>query len=519
MLTTIAGSPNSARTAPATAHRRLVLFGVLNFAFLVAVGIAYAIGGSPNPRLLYLVMLFALCSSPVIDLDGLNGRYSLLGIFLASYFIMFGASDFGALLQGVGTEKSSAILTETEAVILMGGLITAISYRWVVALTAAAKDRPAPQNWSMAAILAVGCLFWGIGTYATYDWYVHIILGNGNEIFRMALQNLGPYKASAYILAQMLQPLGILLIVFAWRTYRSVFMLWLVLAIVVLQVALGFVCDVKSVAMMGGALVMVSYVLLDRRIPMMWVAGAVAYVLLVYPIFVASRGEVHGERGISRAAVAENFGKALQLAIAAKSRVYSGPEHEMTFLERVSMRGMVEIAVERTGRDAPYQNGHTLAPLLAAFIPKVIWPDKPDVPSGQIFNKQFHLTDSDDIFISISYLGELYWNFGWLGVLVGMCACGAILGFIGSRFNLADGKTITRLLVTVVTIKQLIINFEGYISPNYVVWIRSLVGIWVLHLMLARRPVSLPLESSDEHKTLPEALDSLVARPFPNLLG
>jgi hypothetical protein len=499
--------------------KRFFLYGILNFAFLVAVGIAYAIGASQNPRLLYLALMFALCSSPIIDLDGLNGRYSLLGIFLAVYFIMFAIGDFSALIRGPATEKSMALLSETEVIILMGGILVAASYRWVVSLTSVAKDRRPPRNWSMAATLATGGLFWVIGTYATYDWYVHIIPDSANETFRRGLENLGAYKASAYVLAQMLQPLGVLLIVFAWRISRSTLLLWVVLAIVVLQVALGFVSDVKSLAMMGGALVIVSYALLDGRIPKLWIAGALAYVLLVYPIFVAARGEVHGEHGISRAAVVANLGKAVRLAISAEGRVFSGPDHEMTFIERVSMRGMVETTVERTGRDAPYQDGYTLSPLLAAFIPKVLWSDKPDVPAGQLFNKQFHLTDSDDIFISISYLGELYWNFGWPGVLVGMALCGAILGFIGKRFNLAEGRTVTRLLVTVVTIKQLIIGFEGYISPNYVVWIRSLVGIGVLHLMFARLPLVRSSGKSDARSESRLTLDRIRTRPFPNLLS
>ncbi len=66
---------------------------------------------------------------------------------------------------------------------------------------------------------------------------------------------------------------------------------------------------------------------------------------------------------------------------------------------------------------------------------------------------------------------------------------GAICGWIGARFNLADGKTVTRILVTVVTMKLLIFGFEGAVAPSYVSWLRSLVGIGILHILFARATI------------------------------
>ena len=156
--------------------------------------------------------------------------------------------------------------------------------------------------------------------------------------------------------------------------------------------------------------------------------------------------------------------------------------------------------------------------ILAAFIPKIIWSDKQEVQTGQLVNKLFHVTDSDDIFISPSNLGELYWNFGWFGVVIGMGLIGGICGWVGARFNLAEYGTVTRILVTVVTIKQLIVGFEGAVAPGYVVWLRSLAAIAILHLMFARVPAASRLVGpiADEPHAAPA--DRSSRRLFPNLL-
>jgi hypothetical protein len=287
----------------------------------------------------------------------------------------------------------------------------------------------------------------------------------------------------------------------------------------VLQVILGFIIDIKGTAMLGGILVIVTIVLMDGRIPKLWLAGAVAYVILVFPIFQAYRAEIHGTRGVARTTVVENLGKTLNLALSAENRVNNGRDRAQTFLERSSLLGSVQLIVEKTGNEVPFQHGHTLTPILATFLPKIVWSDKPDVPTGQVMNKEFHVTDSEDVYISPSHLGELYWNFGWLGVLVGMTAIGGILGFVGSRFNLADAKTVTRLLITVVTIKQVVMSFEGVIAASYVVWLRSLAGIGLLHVIFARIPVRLRGRGTEHEESRMPAIGPIGVKSFSNLMS
>jgi len=135
----------------AALSRRFVIYAGVNLAFFLGIAIAYAYGDSSNPRLLYLILLFALCSTPIIDLDGLNGRYALLGLFLIAYFVMFGASDVTALAQqtdaAAEATPTSQGLTRTEMVILAGGILAYLGYRVAVAARSAIKEPPLRRDW------------------------------------------------------------------------------------------------------------------------------------------------------------------------------------------------------------------------------------------------------------------------------------------------------------------------------------------------------------------------------------
>jgi hypothetical protein len=509
---------------PRTFSYRLSLYVLVNVAFALLVGVAYAVGGFPNARLVHLILLFALCSSCMIDFDGLNGRYGLLGLFMIVYFVSYGVGDLSDLItardaSNLTSQPVSGALSKPEVVILVGGMMLVLGYRTAVMLVNASLPTRSPRDWSRSAILVIGVLFWTIGTIATYRWNLYIVSDSTNEAYRKGLAGISSFTTTAYLLGQMCQPLGILLLAYAYRVFRSPYLLAVVIVIVVSQLFIGFVVDIKGLAMLGMILVIMTSVLVDGRVPKIWLVGFAIFVIFLFPFFQAYRTAIHGNSGLTRTAVVENFGKVLELTIAARDKVNSGRNRAQTFLERSSVKGSTEIIVEKTGSDVDFQRGHTLSPMLATFIPKILWADKLRIPTGQLVNQKFHMTDSDDIYISPSHLGELYWNFGWSGVLIGMTAIGLICGWIGARFNLAEFRTVTRVLVTVITIKQLIVGFEGSISDIYVVWLRAIAGIGILHLIFARvpavsrsfRPTSSGLEVATAER--PDA-----RRLFPNLL-
>lgn len=499
-------------------NHRVALYLLLNFGFIVAVCSIAAIGGSPNPRLMHLILLFALCCSSVIDLDGLNGRYALLAIFLAVYFVSFGVGDLTDILKGQSSVISGSAFSSTEAVILVGGIMLAIGYRTTVTLVSAKPRNAIPRDWSLPSIIVVGLAMWAVGSFTTYWWHVHIVTDTTIEAANKGIANAGPWVVTSNLLGQLMQPLGILLLAYAWRTRGGPYLSTLIVVIVCLQVVLGFIADVKGLAMTGGILVIMTIVLVDGRIPKIWLAAAVAFVILVFPIFQAYRTEVHGNLGMARAEVAANLGRALELSLAAEDRVNSGRDRAQTFFERASVRGSLQVIVENAGNGVNFAHGETLTPLLATFLPKIIWSDKPSVATGQLMNRDFHVSEYADTYISPSHLGELYWNFGWSGVVFGMAVIGCFFGFIAARCNQADAKTVTGLLVTVLTIKQVIVGFEGAIAPQYVVLLRSLAAVGILHWLFARVPVRAGAPQSGYQRPSETLGRPRISSAFPNLM-
>ena len=219
-------------------NHRVALYLLLNFGFIVAVCILAAVGGSPNPRLMHLILLFALCSTSVIDLDGLNGRYALLAIFFAVYFVSFGAGDLTEILKGQSSATSDAALDSTEAVILVGGIMLALGYRMTVARGNATPHRSPTRDWSISSIIVVGLAMWAVGSFTTYWWHVHIVTDTTIEASNKGIAGAGAYVVSANLLGQLMQPLGMLLLAYAWRIQRGPILLALVVVIVCVNLAL-----------------------------------------------------------------------------------------------------------------------------------------------------------------------------------------------------------------------------------------------------------------------------------------
>jgi hypothetical protein len=492
---------------------RLVAFFTLNLVFVCVVMVGYGIGGQQDPRLLHLILLFALCSSVIFSLDGLNARYALLSIFSGLYFVYFGVQDVTNLYDGVDDYGSTGVLSTSEEIILVGGAILVLSYRLAVNLGKSRSDAKVSYDWPLTSIVSVGILLWALGICATYHWYFQVVTDKSLEGTR-GIAHLSPLFSTGLVLAQMLQPLGILLIAYAWRITRFKPMALLIMVIVGVQVLFGFVIDIKGMAITGGVLIIVTITFTEGRIPKAWIAGALVFIYVAFPVFQAYRAVIDGN--VSRSDVLANLGATLDKVLSAKDRVNSGRERAQTFLERLSLKASVEMIVHGTERGVPFQHGFTLTPIFSAFLPRIFWTDKPDIPTGRIVNRAFNVTDQDETYISPSHIGELYWNFGWPGVIVGMATIGALLGTV-ARFNMSERRTVTRLLLLVVTLEMVIHGFEGSLASSYVVWLRCIAAIGFLHLVFARVPVG---ASRPDHARAATSMtgEAGPALPFPNLL-
>ncbi|MEA2205377.1 MAG: hypothetical protein QOE77_2153 [Blastocatellia bacterium] len=94
--------------------------------------------------------------------------------------------------------------------------------------------------------------------------------------------------------------------------------------------------------------------------------------------------------------------------------------------------------------------GETMKYASYAFVPRILWPDKPSVTRGGWFSAYLGLYENEaeaTTSMGMSAVGELYWNFGTWGVLIGMLLIGCLQGLLW-RMAGADprGKPLHMLL-------------------------------------------------------------------------
>jgi hypothetical protein len=80
-----------------------------------------------------------------------------------------------------------------------------------------------------------------------------------------------------------------------------------------------------------------------------------------------------------------------------------------------------------------FQWGQTMQYAAYAFVPRLLWPDKPNVTRGAWFTMYLGASAREAESTSstgITAIGELYWNFGLVGVVVGMLAIGLGYGLL-----------------------------------------------------------------------------------------
>jgi hypothetical protein len=476
---------------------------VVGFSLLTLVGAA--VGGSDRPPVAYLCMLFALCACPVAFAERANGPYTMLLVFLSVYFLYFGGADLLDVWFGART-LASPTRGVAEAAILLGGALMVGGYLSAVRSRRATSE--VARDWRASTVVIAGIAVWAMGAYSTWTWQVEILRGAWERI-----QGLGAAEAMLVTLGRMVHPLGLALLAYGAVKSRSKMFGLIVLGVICIEFVLGFIEDSKELAFRGAAIVLVAKYLLDGRVPKTWLVAACAVAVVAFPVFQAYRTDVLAVQKVSRGEAAQNLRKNVQTALDAQGRRDDVEFTSRSLLSRVSYKPMMEMILERTGKTAPFQNGYTLGLFFSSFVPRIFWPDKPDLSIGQIFNRSLHITDAGDTYISATILGELYWNFGWSGILLGMPLLGLLLGFINRRCDLSADASVSRFLVFVATVYVFCLRFEDGIAMDLTIWLRTLASIAVLHLFFGRRVASTESRANQEpdRAHLPEVA-------FPNLM-
>jgi hypothetical protein len=124
-------------------------------------------------------------------------------------------------------------------------------------------------------------------------------------------------------------------------------------------------------------------------------------------------------------------------------------QQQLTTRQTVLSRATTLNQLSQVGRvvaEEGFLDGQTLEYLGYAFIPRFIWPEKPVIAKGSWFALrigQANVSADGQIQNSVNMTipGELYLNFGWVGVVAGLLILGALLAVLWSRLEFWPQKT------------------------------------------------------------------------------
>lgn len=479
----IAAPPRRAKPAGKRAA-----FIIVNALIISLVGFSAVTHSGTSPgTALFVIALSLLCTVPL--LMNPRGKQSLMLVFLAYCLLAFGAQDLVAIVSGqpVFSPGTGGLLSAGEIAILIGVGSFILGYTAVTRLYSDRNAGVLTREWSPRATLGIGVALWIVGFCIVANWQFGVGAGFAG--------NATPSAFLGFVsLLRLFHMLGALIVIYLFLTSRSKIALMTMLGMMAADAVLGFIGGAKEIALRAPILYLFSTLLLRERLPLVQGIIFILAAGILFSLFSAYRDEVH-TRGESLEKALQNLDSRLDSItgrdVSSGERLSGGLDY---FVIRISMKPLVEMTVARTGNDVEFQNGRTIAPLLYAFIPRLILPDKADnAMTGRLFNREFGVSEAPETYIACSQLAELYWNFGWPGVVIGMFIIGAVLGATACVLRLDINPTLPRFLLLLLTAYLLALRFEASIALSYTVWARAVVMFLLLHALMpkARRRPSL----------------------------
>jgi hypothetical protein len=166
----------------------------------------------------------------------------------------------------------------------------------------------------------------------------------------------------------------------------------------------------------------------------------------------------------------------------------------------------------RTPREIPYWGGQTYLSLVGAFVPRVLWPDKPTKELGQAFGHRYSYIGANDLgtALNLPVLVEFYVNFGIIGVILGMCLVGIIYCTLERLVNDAGQDTLHSLVGVVILIP--LANIESDFSLGFGGLILNGAALWFVLRTIRRSGMA----SNRVGPSLPGRLQPFASHPRTN---
>jgi hypothetical protein len=192
-------------------------------------------------------------------------------------------------------------------------------------------------------------------------------------------------------------------------------------------------------------LLLMLYLGAKRAVPWRTVVAAIAIVLILVPVL-ALKHTYRATYGFGEDLRVSSFEDALQggalfVGIVGETVSQQGFQTYRTSAEvvinRLDLIQVFAYILERTPETTPFLKGESYSDAAWKFVPRFLFPDKPDPNWGQIFGHRYDFISPTDFVTSVNMpqMIEMYVNFGIPGLLVGMFLLGQLYRFLSYLLN------------------------------------------------------------------------------------
>jgi hypothetical protein len=163
-----------------------------------------------------------------------------------------------------------------------------------------------------------------------------------------------------------------------------------------------------------------------------------------------------------------------------------------TLAERLDILSSLAVVVSNYQQLEPYEETYGLKDniskdLATTFIPRVIWPEKPQITDLNRLYGELYFNYGDNSF-AMTPIGDLLRNFGVVGIFVGMLIVGILLRFIYGALIRGTQPSIFRATLYFMLLSP--VNYEGFYSLIFSYMIKigiiSVIGLLLVKLIASQ---------------------------------
>lgn len=470
------------RVRPLDLNRSLlVLAGLIFFAFLAfVVGLALGVRGSDVPMLGLAAVTFVVALVPfAVDL---GRERSSRHVFLSLVCIIFIGSYVLPVLTRYIPAQGPIDAPAMEATALLPGdlvigqlvvllsLVSIISAYWLPVGRFLASVFPRPRiEWPLPTILVLAIVMMVIG------WPLRVLAGLGVVPVEFGTGVVGTlYKGCIFSNA---------ILMLAWIRHRSLFALSLMLVNLVLGLLVGLLQASKTEVLIHPITMGLTWVVVHRSFPLRWVAAGVVGLMVLYPSVSFVRALQEEGWTVQRA-----FANPVATLSSVSQNIATTDRGEWlatgleSTINRTDGLGVATVLIRDTPRISPFLHGESLMLFFYAFVPRVLWEDKPIIGLGQFITSTYGSGPQVRSNTAVTQIGDFYINFGTPGVVGGMVLLGLLMRFAHEAL-LWRGGTAASILTIVVIMYSLTIAFEANVGLVYSSVAFAIIPIWLATLL------------------------------------